>query len=87
MKKTKGFTLMELLAVIAIIAILSAIIVPVFMRAKHAAKKNADISSMNELRTALQLYYTDFGSYPPALLGYTTLYTSGPNAGNVIPAD
>jgi hypothetical protein len=42
---------------------------------------------MNQLRAALQLYRADQGAYPPALLGYVTLYTSGPNAGNVMPAN
>jgi prepilin-type N-terminal cleavage/methylation domain-containing protein len=82
-----GFTLIELLVVIAIIAILAAIIFPVFMRAKANAYRSSDISNMNALRTALQLYRTDNGAYPPALLGYVTLYTSGPNAGNVMPAN
>jgi len=45
------------------------------------------MANMNSLRTALQLYHTDNGAYPPALLGYVTLYTSGPNMGNVIPAN
>ena len=87
MKRVAGFTLIEILVVIAIITILSAIIFPVFARAKNGAYKNSDMASMNQLRTALQLYYTDQDGYPPALLGYVTLYTSGPEVGNVIPAN
>ena len=83
----RAFTLLELLTVIAIIAILSAIIVPVFARVKDNANRSQDITDMNALRTALGLYREDQGAYPPALLGYVTLYSSGPNAGNVIPAD
>ena len=83
----RAFTLLELLTVIAIIAILSAIIVPVFARVKDNANRSQDIADMNALRTALALYREDQGAYPPALLGYVTLYSSGPNAGNVIPAD
>ncbi len=83
----RAFTLIELLVVIAIVAILAAIIFPVFARAKDAAYRNSDITNMNSLRAALQLYRADQGAYPPALLGYVTLYTSGPNTGQVIPAN
>lgn len=86
MRKT-AFTLIELLVVIAIIAILAAIAFPVIARAKDSAYRNSDIQSMNTIRAALQLYRVDQGGYPPALLGYVTLYQSGPNAGQVIPAD
>jgi prepilin-type N-terminal cleavage/methylation domain-containing protein len=82
----RAFTLLELLTVIAIIAILSAIIVPVFSRVKDNSYRSQDIANMNSLRSALALYREDQGAYPPALLGYVTLYASGPNAGNVIPA-
>lgn len=85
--KRSAFTLIELLVVIAIIAILAAIAFPVIARAKDSAFKNSDISNMNTLRAALQLYRVDQGAYPPALLGYVTLYTTGPNIGQVIPAD
>lgn len=79
--------MVELLTVIAIIALLAAIIFPVYARAKAGANKSNDITSLNQLRTAIQLYRADQGGYPPAILGYATLYTSGPNAGNVIPAN
>lgn len=82
----KAFTLIEVLVVIAIIAILAAIILPVFNRTKVSALRNGDIANMNQLRTALGLYKADQGAYPPQLLGYVTLYSSGPQAGNVIPA-
>lgn len=82
----RGFTLIELLVVIAIIAILAAIIFPVYARAKVAAYRSSDISNMNSIRNALQLYRADQGAYPPALLGYATLYTNGPGT-NVVPAE
>jgi prepilin-type N-terminal cleavage/methylation domain-containing protein len=87
MNRRLGFTLIELLTVIAIIAILAAIIFPVYTRAKDSAYRGSDISALNDLRSALQLYRIDQGGYPPALLGYVSRYQSGPNAGNVIPAD
>lgn len=87
MKRRLGFTLIELLTVIAIIALLAAIIFPVYARAKDSAYRSSDISALNDLRSALQLYRIDQGGYPPSLLGYVNRYQSGPNAGNVIPAE
>ncbi len=85
-KLTRAMTLVEILVVIAVIAILSALIFPVFGRARAEAYRNGDLSSMNALRGAIQLYREDQGGYPPQLLGYATLYSSGPEAGSVIPA-
>jgi type II secretion system protein G len=87
MKLIRGFTLIELLVVIAIIGILAAIIFPVYSRVKDSAYRSSDMTNMNSLRTALQLYRTDQGAYPPALLGYVTMYTEGPNTGNIVPAN
>lgn len=86
MTRKRAFTLVELLTVIAIIALLAAIAFPVLARSKDNANRSSDIANMNSIRTALQLYRVDQGAYPPALLGYATLYTAGPNAGNVMPA-
>ncbi|MDX2066567.1 MAG: prepilin-type N-terminal cleavage/methylation domain-containing protein [Fimbriimonadaceae bacterium] len=55
----KAFTLIELLVVIAIIAILAAILFPVFAQAKLAAKKTADLSSIKQLGTATTIYLSD----------------------------
>ncbi len=88
MKRRRAFTLIELLVVIAIIAILAAIIFPVFARAKDAAYRSSDMSNMNAIRSALQLYRADQGAYPPALLGYATTYLGGvPSAANIVPAN
>lgn len=57
--KRRAFTLIELLVVIAIIAILAAILFPVFAQAKAAAKKTADLSNFNQIGKALMLYAND----------------------------
>jgi prepilin-type N-terminal cleavage/methylation domain-containing protein len=87
MTRKSGFTLIELLVVIAIISILAAIIFPVFAKAKESAYRSSDMTSLNSIRTALQLYRADQAAYPPQLLGYVSLYQTGPNAGQVIPAN
>lgn len=55
----KAFTLIELLVVIAIIAILAAILFPVFAQAKEAAKKTADLSNVKQLGTGTAIYLSD----------------------------
>ncbi|MBI5705589.1 MAG: prepilin-type N-terminal cleavage/methylation domain-containing protein [Armatimonadetes bacterium] len=56
----KAFTLIELLVVIAIIAILAAILFPVFAQAKTAAKKSVAISNQKQITTGMFLYTTDY---------------------------
>lgn len=55
----KAFTLIELLVVIAIIAILAAILFPVFAQAKDSAKKTQSLSNCKQLGTAAQIYLAD----------------------------
>ena len=59
MHSRKAFTLIELLVVIAIIAILAAILFPVFAQAKSAAKKTVAISNAKQLALGLNLYGSD----------------------------
>jgi len=57
--KTRAFTLIELLVVIAIIAILAAILFPVFAQAKAAAKKTQSLSNQKQIITGAMLYAGD----------------------------
>jgi prepilin-type N-terminal cleavage/methylation domain-containing protein/prepilin-type processing-associated H-X9-DG protein len=61
--KSKAFTLIELLVVIAIIAILAAILFPVFAQAKLAAKKTNDLSQLKQLATSNLIYASDVDDY------------------------
>ncbi|MBL8066982.1 MAG: prepilin-type N-terminal cleavage/methylation domain-containing protein [Armatimonadetes bacterium] len=59
-RKPSGFTLVELLVVIALIAILAAIIFPVFSQAKEAGKRSSCLSNVKETGMAVQLYNSDY---------------------------
>jgi prepilin-type N-terminal cleavage/methylation domain-containing protein/prepilin-type processing-associated H-X9-DG protein len=59
MKRKRAFTLIELLVVIAIIAILAAILFPVFAQAKEAAKKTQDLSNQKQIALGQVMYMGD----------------------------
>lgn len=63
MKIKRAFTLIELLVVIAIIAILAAILFPVFAQAKAAAKKTVSLSNVKQLALASLMYNNDYDDY------------------------
>ncbi|CAN5692807.1 hypothetical protein BH11ARM2_BH11ARM2_18800 [soil metagenome] len=65
--KNKAFTLIELLVVIAIIAILAAILFPVFSQAKEAAKKTVELSNIKQMGLGMIMYAGDYDdTYVPA---------------------
>jgi prepilin-type N-terminal cleavage/methylation domain-containing protein len=69
MNSRKAFTLIELLVVIAIIAILAAILFPVFAQAKEAAKKTAALSNVKQIGTGFVIYATDYDDQFPFSMG------------------
>ncbi len=56
----KAFTLIELLVVIAIIAILAAILFPVFAQAREKARQTACLSNQKQIGTAMMMYVQDY---------------------------
>lgn len=74
----KAFTLIELLVVIAIIAILAAILFPVFAQAKAAAKKTSTLSNAKQLGTAFNIYIGDSDDTYPSAYPYKSASTIQP---------
>lgn len=62
--KIRGFTLIEILTVIAIIAILIALLSPAIRGAREQAKIDKTRAMIASLEVAINMYYTDQGSYP-----------------------
>lgn len=59
-RKQNAFTLIELLVVIAIIAILAAILFPVFAQAREQARRATCLSNLRQLTNAFQMYAQDY---------------------------
>jgi prepilin-type N-terminal cleavage/methylation domain-containing protein len=66
-KPAGAFTLIELLTVIAIIAILMGLLFPVFSTVRESARKTQAKSDEANIVTAVKAYYTEYGKYPAPL--------------------
>ena len=75
--KRNAFTLIELLVVIAIIAILAAILFPVFAQARESARKAACLSNMKQLGVGFQMYLTDYDGRLPGGAPYSNIANQG----------
>lgn len=64
--KKKGFSLIELLVAIAVIATVIGLALPNFLGARSRARDTRRKGELNQLKTALQLYYNDYKIFPPA---------------------
>src|SRR2546428_10852813 len=84
---TKGFTLLELLVVIAVIAILAALLFPSLGRAKAKAQRTACMNNLRQINLGVRMYADDSsdafpapenetGRPPGAFVGYTKLMKS-----------
>lgn len=67
MRKTNGFTLIEMLVVVSIIGILATLVSANLNSARSRARDAERKSDLKNIQTALRIYYNDYGSYPESL--------------------
>jgi len=68
-QQANGFTLIELLVVIFILGILATLLISNVQGARQRARDAAKKTELNNLKTALRLYYNDYQKYPEQDLG------------------
>jgi len=75
--RNRGFTMIELMCVIAIIAILASILFPLFARARETARRSTCASNLEQIGVALNMYAQNYnGLYPPKDNEFGPLYIS-----------
>lgn len=77
----KGFTLIEVLIVIVVIAVLASIVIPRLLGAGRQAKEAALRGTLQELRNSIGLFQSHTGTYPAALSDIMNAATNPPASG------
>jgi type IV pilus assembly protein PilA len=75
--KQKGFSLIELLIVVAVILVIATIAIPNFLRSKVAANQASAVGSLRSLNTACVAYSISYGQFPAALSNLGPIASSG----------
>jgi type IV pilus assembly protein PilA len=88
-RRKAGFSLIELLIVIAIILIILAVALPKLTKARTYAQEMAAVKAITTIHTAETQYYSQYGQYATSLtqLGPPTSGTAGPSGAELIDRD
>lgn len=81
----RGFTLMELLIVVAIIGILASIAMASYITAQKKGRDSRRINNLKEVQSAWEQYYADNNSTYPATCGFSVTPTPGVMSGVYLP--
>ena len=76
LKKRRGFTLIEIMVVVVIIGLLSALVGPRLIGQSDEAKRKTTQTQISQLEQVLGLYYLDNGAYPTTNQGLSALITA-----------
>ena len=77
LQTTSGFSLIELLVAIAVVAILTTLGVVNFVGIRERGRDTQRKASLNEIKTALEFYKIDIGFYPPSLPACGSPFAAG----------
>ncbi|TWT48873.1 competence type IV pilus major pilin ComGC [Botrimarina hoheduenensis] len=81
----RGFSLMELLAVVTILGIIAAIVVPRVTTSSDVAKQKVDAHNRATLNSAIERYYINTGSWPSANLAELNVVSYFPDGLPTVP--
>lgn len=84
MSRMKGFTLLELMIVVAIIGIISAIAIPSYVDSVNRSQRSEATIALNELAAVQERFFTINGSYADGFDDLSAKYTSDANADDAI---
>lgn len=75
MRKKQGFTLVEIMIVVAIIGLLAAIAIPSFLKARESARRTACINNLRNIDGAKDQYALEFGGSELSIFTHSNLTT------------
>ena len=83
--KTKGFTLIELMIVVAIIGILAAIAIPRFAQMLEKSREGSTKGNLGSIKSAASIYYGDNGGFWPTTMNTLSTYAFSKYLDNIFP--
>ncbi len=76
-KNNKGFSLVELIVVIAIMAVLVGVLAPQFIKYVESSRQSTDMQNVQQLKTAIEVYCADAENAPEVTITFKASVTGG----------